>query len=467
MADATTLTTSLEAVAAKDSRDLPIGGVEQAANDWRTEASKEIEAVREGNQPLAESLVATGIAKSRFDTVRDRLDQLDAAISNRLDQIRTSVDDGRVRTAQAFVVTVLMALAVTAVAAVLVRRWIMVPLASLTAAVRRIRSGLPAAVTPQGPPELRQVATAVDEMQRTISQQRDDAIRAREAIEQSAILAVQVRSELAGDLGDYPDGWTMAAGLRAAEGIVAGDCYDVSLISPTTIAIVVLDIAGHGAQSAVAALKCKELLKAALRSGLEPGASLSWLSEQEHGLGELFLTAFVAVLDTASGRGTYGNAGHPHAILATGASLERLGPTGPIVGPFVTTWQTGSMAVAPGGKLIIYTDGLVEARDHDRAFYGETRLIDLLQSLDCREAQPVVDRILSDLDDFHPGRLVDDVTIVVACRAGSDDVTEAAPNLPEHVSEPPVSMGTAAPTAGSPALTPRIDDDEHAQQPVP
>ena len=320
---------------------------------------------------------------------------------------------------------------------------------------------------PPGPPELRQVATAVDEMQRTISQQRDDAIRAREAIEQSAILALQVRSELAGDLGDYPDGWTMAAGLRAAEGIVAGDCYDVSLISPTTIAIVVLDIAGHGAQSAVAALKCKELLKAALRSGLEPGASLSWLSEQEHGLGELFLTAFIAVLDTASGRGTYGNAGHPHAILATGASLERLGPTGPIVGPFVTTWQTGSMAVAPGGKLIIYTDGLVEARDHDRAFYGESRLIDLLQGLDCREAQPVVDRILSDLDDFHPGRLADDVTIVVACRAGSDDVTEAAPNLAEQVSEPPVSMGTAAPTAGSPALTPRIDDDEHAQQPVP
>ena len=396
--------------------------------------------------------------------MRDRLDQLDAAISNRLDQIRTSVDDGRVRTAQVFVVTVLMALAVTAIAAFLVRRWLMVPLASLTAAVRRIRSGLPAAVTPQGPPELKQVAIAVDEMQRTISS--SVTTRSEHARRSSRARSSRCRCDPSSpsDLGDYPDGWTMAAGLRAAEGIVAGDCYDVSLISPTTIAIVVLDIAGHGAQSAVAALKCKELLKAALRSGLEPGASLSWLSEQEHGLGELFLTAFVAVLDTASGRGTYANAGHPHAILATGASLERLGPTGPIVGPFITTWDSGSMVVEPGGKLIIYTDGLVEARDHARAFYGETRLIDLLQSLDCREAQPVVDRILGDLDDFHPGRLADDVTIVVACRAGSDDVTEAAPNLPEHVSEPSVSVGTAAPTAGSPALTPRIDDDEHAQR---
>ena len=43
----------------------------------------------------------------------------------------------------------------------------------------------------------------------------------------------------------------MAAGLRAAEGIVAGDCYDVALVSPTTIGIVVLDIAGHGVQSAI------------------------------------------------------------------------------------------------------------------------------------------------------------------------------------------------------------------------
>ena len=137
------------------------------------------------------------------------------------------------------------------------------------------------------------------------------------------------------------------------------------------------------------------------------------------------------------------------------------------MGPFVTTWQSGSMAVLPGGKLIIYTDGLVEARDHDRAFYGETRLSDLLLSLDCREAQPVVDHILSDLDDFHPGRLADDVTIVVACRAGSDDVTDATRKQLEDVSEPSVRMGTAAPTAGSPALTPRIDDDEHAQQPVP
>ena len=125
----------------------------------------------------------------------------------------------------------------------------------------------------------------------------------------------------------------MAAGLRAAEGIVAGDCYDVSLISPTTIAVIVLDIAGHGAESAVAALKCKELLKAALRSGLEPGASVSWLSEQEHGLGSSSSPRSSRSSTLRAAEAAMGTPGHPHASCATGASLERLGPTGPDRGP--------------------------------------------------------------------------------------------------------------------------------------
>ena len=83
--------------------------------------------------------------------------------------------------------------------------------------------------------------------------------------------------------------------------MVAGDCYEVGLISPTTVALAVLDIAGHGAEAAIAALKCKELLKAGLRAGLAPGRALEWLAAQEHGLDPLFLTAFVAVIDAPSG----------------------------------------------------------------------------------------------------------------------------------------------------------------------
>ncbi len=455
--------------ALEGSATMPLDDVERAVVAWRTEAAQpEIDARAAGNEALADALVGAGSGRARFDVLRGELDQVDAAIETRLGAIVEDVDSSRVRTARAFLLTVLGALIVTAVAAYLVRRWLIRPLAQITSAVRRAESGAETSIGPVGPPELRQVARAVDDMQRTISHQRDDAIRAREAIEQSAILAVQVRSELTSDLGDYPAGWTMAAGLRAAEGIVAGDCYDVGLVSPTTIGIVVLDIAGHGVQSSIAALKCKELLKAALRSGLEPGTSIGWLSEQEHGLGDLFLTAFVAEIDTDSGRGTYANAGHPHGLLTGGDVLERLGPTGPILGPIPGGWESGSMVINPGGKLIIYTDGLTEARDVGRIFYGEERLEQLLARLDCPHAQPVVDEILADLDLFHPGRLSDDVTLVVACRTSPTPEIEGDGDTSSGVrSEERDAEGKGVPS-GSPDVQARMDDDVRVtEQTVP
>ncbi len=467
-AQAEVLTAQLRAI--EGSALLPLDDVERAVVIWRTDAAEpEIAARREGNEALADALVSSGSGRARFEDLRGELDRVDAAIETRLGVLEQNVDSGRVRTARAFVLTVFGALIVTAAAAYFVRRWLTRPLSQITAAIRSAGAGSESIVGPVGPPELRQVALAVDDMQRTISHQRDDAIRAREAIEQSAMLAVQVRSELTSDLGDYPAGWTMAAGLRAAEGIVAGDCYDVALVSPTTIGIVVLDIAGHGAQSAIAALKCKELLKAAVRSGLEPGASVDWLSEQEHGLGDLFLTAFVAVIDTDSGRGTYANAGHPHALLAGGGNVvERLGPTGPIFGPIKGGWESGSMVINPGGRLIIYTDGLIEARDRTREFYGEERLERLLARLDCSDAQPVVDEILADLDLFHPGRLSDDVTLVVACRTSPTPEIQGDPETTSGArSEEGDTEGMGVP-AGSPVDKARMDDDVRVTgQPVP
>ena len=247
----------------------------------------------------------------------------------------------------------------------------------------------------------------------------------------------------------------MAAGLRPAEGVVAGDCYDVALISPDHVAVIVLDVAGHnGAESAVAALKCKELLKAALRSGLDPGPAVSWLSEQEHGLGELSSPrSWRSSTPTAAGAATP-TPGTPTHSWRGADSSSGSGRRGPSSGRS-SRHREQSMVVDPGGKLIIYTDGLVEARDADPAFFGESRLIDLLLALECPDAQPVVDHILGDLDDFHPGRLADDVTIVVACRA-----PDRMPCLNRQ------SVWVQQRQRRIPALTSRMDDDVRAEQTV-
>jgi serine phosphatase RsbU (regulator of sigma subunit) len=418
--DARVVTTQLTTFAANHEPAMAaLDDVSAAAEAWRTDAAEpEIAARKAGDTSRADALVAGGTGKARFDDLRSTLDTLDGVIDRGVAKVDREVTEARQRTYSAFFVSVAAAALVTVVAAWLVRRWVNQPLKRLAAAAGQVRRGERVSIDRTGPSDVAAVARAVDEMQRTIIAQRDQAVRAREAIEQSAVLAVQVRSELEGDLGDFPGGWTIAAGLRPAEGVVAGDCYEVGLISPTTIAVTVLDIAGHGAEAAIAALKCKELLKAGLRAGLAPGRALEWLAAQEQGLDPLFLTAFVAVFDAPSGYGTYANAGHPPALVCSDGRVSSLPPTGPILGPIPGGWRTGELQLDEGDKLVVFTDGLVEARDETRAFYGDDRLSELVSSLECRDAQPVVDAILDDLDQFQPERLADDVTLIVVCRGG-------------------------------------------------
>ena len=359
--------------------------------------------------------------KALFDELRVDFDRFESELQLRRD------DANRRREHSARLLTTLvlsapaLAIAVSAVAAWLLHRWILRPIDAIGAAVERVRSGdLDARVPTHGPPDVAELGQRVDDMRRTIIAQRDSELRARESVEQNALLAVRVRNELAADVGELPAGWTGAASMLAAEGIVAGDCYDVTLLSPTILATVVIDIAGHGGGPAVAALRCKEILRAALRARMNPGQALAHLAGQVGDLEESFLTAFVATINTVNGDCHYANAGHPPALFQNDGVLEELMPTGPLIGPFPGQWHTEKRVVKPGGQLAIYTDGLTEARNSGRAFYGMERLTERVMSVPCVDAQHVIDVCFADLKTFRSERLVDDVTMVIVCRDCAD-----------------------------------------------
>jgi sigma-B regulation protein RsbU (phosphoserine phosphatase) len=303
------------------------------------------------------------------------------------------------------------------IAAWLIRRWVERPLEALTAEVRRVRAGsLDSPITQVGPPELADLALDIDAMRGRIRQQLLESERSREAVEQSAAVVLTLRSNLESDIGPLPDGWTVAATLRAAEGVVAGDCYDVFVMKDSRLALLVVDIAGHGATEGILALRCKEVLRTALNAGAEPGDAIAAAAEQLGNMGpEVFLSAFVAVIDTASGRVRYANAGHPPAYVVDADSARDLGPTGPIVGLLAPGWATNETHLPHGANLCAYTDGLIETRSPEKEFYGPERLVTLLQGARCDEAPAVVKRCIDEVELFSHGELRDDVTIVVLC----------------------------------------------------
>jgi CHASE3 domain sensor protein len=400
--------------------------VQRSATAWQQHASQIITATPTSSQSSELQIERVAESKRLFDELRARFTDARLTFAE-LDSEAGRAADQAEAAAKATGLSIFgLAVVFTVVFGWLVRRWFTQPLAEIAAATREVSAGRPAHFPERGSTEILEVSRAVNDMQRTIVAQRDAAVRAREAIEQSAALALQMRSELAHELGSYPSGWTVAAGLVPADGIVAGDCYDVGLIDSQTMGFIVLDIAGHGATSAIAALKCKELLKAALRSGMQPGDALNALFESENGLDDSFVTAIVVLLDVESGECRYANAGHPPGFIVDGdGRRDYLLPTGPLLGPVPGTWLTSVIQLPNDCKLVLYTDGLVEARDKSKMFFGEEAVVQAIGSMSCETVHAVIRTMFDRIAEFNDGhRLADDVTLVVACRTSPDEAVE-------------------------------------------
>jgi sigma-B regulation protein RsbU (phosphoserine phosphatase) len=413
------LTRSLRTIATDEpALRTPLERVVSAGDTWHSQSAlRAIAAQRSGDVPGAELEVA-GRGKERFDTVRARF----VPLTRRVDQLAAAAEDrastARSRLTVLFVLVIAFAVAGTLLASWLIRRWVTRPLDDLGEQVRRARAGdSEGAIRAVGPPEIAGLARDVDAMRARIDEQRADADRSRLAVEQSAAVLLTLRAHLEPEIGPLPSGWTLAAQLRAAEGVVAGDCYDIVFLADDQVAVVVVDIAGHGAVEGILALRCKELLRAALAADLTPGDAIATAADQLGDLGdEVFLTTFAGVIDTRTGGMRYANAGHPPAFVAQSDSVIELGPTGPLVGLLRREWQTAETVIGPGDTLCAYTDGLIEVRNDENEFFGPDRLLELVQGARCDQAPAVVKRCLDEVQGFAPGGLRDDATIVVVCR---------------------------------------------------
>jgi serine phosphatase RsbU (regulator of sigma subunit)/CHASE3 domain sensor protein len=406
--------------------------VRAAAGSWRQEgAEPQIERRQDG---ATEDPALIESARVRFDEVRVALDDLESGVNAAVVDAEDRVTRVR-RNAVAGMLTAFgAALVCTVVAIWLFRRWVTRPLAEISTAARAIAGGRLDAMPTFRSAEFGDVADAIDSMQRSLSDERDRAVRAYDGLEQSAVLAIQVRSELADERAAAPGGWALASKLRAAEGFVAGDCYETGLLDQYTMYIVVIDITGHGAKAALSALKSKAQLRSALRTGLSPGDALGWLAREHHDDAvDDFVTAFVAVVDVANGECRWANAGHPPAlVLADGVAVD-LPHSGPLIGPFDSSWSTETVAIPPGGTLVVYTDGLTEARGEGRSRLGEKRLYEHIETVgEGAGPDEIVESLVRLVDEFQVGSQTDDVTIVALTRSGTSEHTEELTTTPSR-----------------------------------
>jgi serine phosphatase RsbU (regulator of sigma subunit) len=193
---------------------------------------------------------------------------------------------------------------------------------------------------------------------------------------------------------------------------VGGDFYDVFEVEPGTIGILIGDISGKGIGAATQITLVKSAIRAYTFEGLRVEVVLekvNGLLEQMQGPDE-FVTAFYGMFTPATGRLAYCNAGHPPGLVRHDHTLEPLPPTGPVLAAFPKSlFGHGETTISAGDELVLYTDGVIEARN-GAAAYGEARLERLL----LEEGGAFGDlptRIVDDVLAFS-GHLSDDVAIL-------------------------------------------------------
>jgi anti-sigma regulatory factor (Ser/Thr protein kinase) len=164
---------------------------------------------------------------------------------------------------------------------------------------------------------------------------------------------------------------------------VGGDWYDTIPLPGGRVALVIGDVAGRGVDAAAMMGQLRSALRAYVLEGAMPGTALEQLNRFMLSLSwDSMATASVLLLEPATGRLTYANAGHPpaHVLSPDGVARSLTEPLGVPLGALdAVTYEPGTATLEPGATLVLYTDGVVEQRDEliDRGIERlETALID-------------------------------------------------------------------------------------------
>jgi PAS domain S-box-containing protein len=212
----------------------------------------------------------------------------------------------------------------------------------------------------------------------------------------------------------------LAAGYRpASEGAqVGGDWYDAFELQSGQIALVVGDAAGHGLQAAALMTQMRNALRAHLFDSFGPSESLAKLSNfiatQEP---EAFATIICVQIDPATGTGRWASAGHPAPILLSrsGTSRHLHGKPAPPIGSTDPHSPDRPMehplALEPGDRLVMFTDGLFERRGVDLEIGLIHLMITIEESRSTGDPEVACDAILRGM---LTGAHEDDVCLLVA-----------------------------------------------------
>jgi serine phosphatase RsbU (regulator of sigma subunit) len=211
------------------------------------------------------------------------------------------------------------------------------------------------------------------------------------------------------------------AGFCESAQQVGGDFYDVLKITDDSVLLIIADVMGKGIPAAMFAAILRSLLRAVPEWMNQPAALLArvnrLLFEELSGV-DMFITAQLVFVDAKSRKLTTASAGHCPVLISTEQDTVRsLSPEGLPLGILPDTAFTNHTEILPKScRVLLYTDGLTEARNDRGEFFGQDRLVRWLKksSLSGKNAEQLKEELAGELNDFQSNNaLSDDQTFLI------------------------------------------------------
>lgn len=196
--------------------------------------------------------------------------------------------------------------------------------------------------------------------------------------------------------------------------MVGGDFYDLFEISSVKIGMVVGDVSGKGLEAATLTSLVKNTIKAYAYHQDSPSVVLKKTNTiiADNSSINVFVSLFFGILDIETGKLAYCSAGHPPALIKKPEGAIPLLTRSPVAGAFKNqTFKEETETMAGGDILLLYTDGIIEARA-DGELFGEERLIELFNNLGESRVKEIPSIIFKQTAAFADNKLSDDIALV-------------------------------------------------------
>ncbi len=201
---------------------------------------------------------------------------------------------------------------------------------------------------------------------------------------------------------------------------VAGDFYDFIVADDKQAGLLIADVSGHGVPAALIASMVKLAATSQRAQAADPSRFLAGMNTALLGNTQSqFVTAAYVHLDSESQELRYSAAGHPPMLLLRHGAVREVEENGLMLAAFdFAKYSCVTHRLEPGDRLLLYTDGIVEAANAAGNFFGQGSLSDLLRQTSALSPSQLADRIIDSVTQWSASQ-DDDLTVLVCDYVGA------------------------------------------------